>query len=94
MHACMINCRRWKLNLKKLVKDKDASSEIYQTLHILMTESDPEEFQLNLERFEGKWDSTYPEFIAYFRTYYSKRAGTRYCCVFSYCIAKLDGELV
>lgn len=36
--------RSWKGNVRKLVDDKDHSSEIYQTLNILMIEPTPEKF--------------------------------------------------
>lgn len=59
--------RSWKGNVRKLVDDKDHSSEIYQTLNILMIEPTPEKFCV-LGNFEDKWTPISPSFMAYFKT--------------------------
>lgn len=49
--------------------------EIYRILQVIMEERNEKQFQSLLAGFKTKWEHQYPQFMHYFETHYSSRAG-------------------
>lgn len=66
--------RNWRKHLKS-VKDQKDQLQIYQTLHLLMDEENPDNFVSMTESFLELWEKKEPEFTKYFKDTYVSRAG-------------------
>lgn len=60
------------------MKDPSDQLYIYQTLHLLLEEEDPDTFQQLLESFTESWKTKEAKFISYFQAQYAKRTGFNY----------------
>ena len=66
--------RNWRQHLRS-IKDSSHQVELYHTLNVLLEEPDTDTFKNQMGAFIKLWETTVPDFIKYFNTYYASRAG-------------------
>jgi hypothetical protein len=66
------------------VKDSNHQVELYHTLNILLEEPDKDTFKNQIRAFMKLWETTEPDFIKYFNTYYASRAEKWALCYRAY----------
>ena len=73
LSICVILYRAWKKHLRSASKENQLS--MYQTLCLLESEVDINQFHTQLSLFTTYWESKEPKFMEYFKEHYQDRSG-------------------